>query len=263
MKPIQKYLACFTIALLSLTACNKENQDFFYSSELYPISISGFNGGAEQLIVTIDTFKFPSPLIPNSSFKQSNTFLFNGTQKRAQLKITENNTGKVVLEQELKKEDGKTSLSLLYFDGAITPMPEKPAVETDKISLIYMFLPTITKYAEPFDIVVGKYYATPQVFEELARAKSVKANEFCAPIKISTFSTARQEYNGVLTTVSFVVRICKAGTSVPYTDGTTYSWNALSTTAPKPSASAASSKLYIFNEAPAGTVMRFGTRLDN
>ncbi len=167
-----------------------------------------------------------------------------------------------MLEKVLKKEDGAAKISFLYMDGKLVPMPDKAPLEDGKISLIYMFQPTVTNYSEPVDFVVGKYYVTPQVFEEVVRAKNVKPNEFSAPVKLSTFSTARQDYNGVMTSVSFVVRICKVGTNVPYVDQTAYTWNALSTTAPKPSASTASSKLYILSEAPAGAVMRFATRLE-
>jgi UTP-glucose-1-phosphate uridylyltransferase len=125
-----------------------------------------------------------------------------------------------------------------------------------------MFQPTLTNYTEPVDFVVGKYFVTPQVFEELARVKNVKPYEFSTALSIPTFSTARQDYHGVMTSVSFSVRIYKAGTNVPYIDGTSYTWNALNSTAPKPSSSTASSKLYIFSESPLGNIMRFFTRLE-
>lgn len=205
---------------------------------------------------------FRSPIQPNTSFNLSDAYSFNSVENKIKLNIFENGTGKLVLEKELKKEDGEAKVNFLYMDGKISSMPTKPAVETDKISLVYMFQPTITNYTEPVDFVIGKYYVTPQVFEELARAKNVKPNEFSTPVSIGTFSTARQDYNGVMTSVSFVIRICKAGTNIPYVDGTSYTWNALNSTAPKPSASIASSKLYIFSEAPAGNIMRFATRLD-
>jgi len=248
--------------LLMLTACKKGGNDFFYEEGLIPITLTGFNGSSEELVVKVDAFTFPSGLQPNASFVQNNSYIFKGTENQVKLTVNEKKTGKLVLERALKKEDGAAKINFLYMDGKIVPMPDKPALEDGKISLIYMFQPTITNYTEPVDFVVGKYYATPQVFEEVVRAKNVKPNEFSEPVKLATFSTARQDYNGVMTTVSFVVRICKAGTNVLYTDGTAYTWNALSTTAPKPAAGTASSKLYIFNETPAGSVMRFGTRLD-
>ena len=262
MKFNKRYLACLSMMLLVLTACKKGGQDSFYQGGLIPITLTGFNGSTEELVVKVDTFSFPSLLQPNSSFGQSNSYLFKENEREVKLSVKEKKTGKLVLEREIKKEDGAAKINFLYMDGSIVPMPEKPALEDGKISLIYMFQPTITNYSEPVDFVVGKYYVTPQIFEEVVRVKNVKPNEFSTAVKLSTFSTARQDYNGVMTSVSFLVRICKAGTNVPYTDGTAYTWNALSTTAPKPAASTASTKLYIFNEAPAGAVMRFFTRLE-
>lgn len=262
MKLNKLYLASLSIMLVMLMSCNKGDDDFLYQDEMIPITLTGYNGSSEELEVKVNAFTFPAALRPNASFGQSTSYIFKSNENQAKLTVNEKSTGKLVLERELKKENGAAKINFLYMDGKIVPMPDKPALEDGKISLIYMFQPTVTNYTEPVDFVVGKYYATPQVFEEVVRAKNVKPNEFSEPVKLTTFSTARQDYNGVMTTVSFVVRICKAGTNVPYTDGTAYTWNALSTTAPKPAAGTASSKLYIFNETPAGSVMRFGTRLD-
>lgn len=262
MKLNKRYLAWLSMMLFVLASCKKGDQNYFYKGDLLPITITGFNGSSEELIVKVDTFSFPAVLQPNASFGQSNSYTFRETEDRVKLVIHEKRTGKLVLEQELKKQDGPAKINFLYMDGKIVPMPDKPALEEGKISLIYLFQPTVTNYTEPVDFVVGKYYVTPQVFEEVVRAKNVKPNDFSAPMKLPTFSTARQEYNGVMTSVSFIVRICKAGTNVPYTDGTTYTWNALSSTAPKPAASVSSTKLYIFSEIPSGSTMRFNTRLE-
>lgn len=262
MKLNKRYLGFLSMMLLVLASCKKGDQNDFYKGDLMPITITGFNGSSEELIVKVDTFSFPVALQPNSGFLQSNSYTFRETEDRVKLIVHEKRTGKLVLEQELKKEDGPAKINFLYMDGKIVPMPDKPELEEGKISLIYMFQPTVTNYTEPVDFVVGKYYVTPKVFEEVARAKNVKPNEFSAPVTLSTFSTARQDYNGVMTSVSFLVRICKAGTDVPYTDGTAYTWNALSSTAPKPAASVASAKLYIFNEILSGSIMRFNTRLE-
>ncbi|NQX38546.1 hypothetical protein SAMN05421820_101574 [Pedobacter steynii] len=262
MKLNKLYLTCLSIMLLTLTACNKKDQDFLYKDELVSISLNGYNASNEELIVKLDTINFPASLRPNSSFNSTNAYTLVPTENQIKLTVKEKASGKLILEKELKKEDRAIKLNFIYIDGKIGPMPEKPAVEEGKIKLIYMFQPTITNYTEPVDFVVGKYYSTPKVFEELSRAKNVKPYEFCPAITLPTFSTARQEYNGVMTAVSFVVRIYKAGTDIPYTDGTEYTWNALSSTAPKPVASTPSSKLYIFSEGPVGNIMRFFTRLD-
>lgn len=262
MKLNKLYLTCLGTMLLVLTACNKGDQDFLYKDELFGINLIGYNASTEELTVKLDTTDFLTPLQPNSRFESTTAYTFRPNENRIKLRVAEKTSGKLVLERELKKEDSGIKVNFLYIDGRTSSMPEKPAVEEGKLKLIYMFQPTTTNYTEPVDFVVGKYYAVPKVFEELARAKNVRPYEFCPPITLPTFSTAKQEYNGVMTTVSFVVRICKAGTDIPYTDGTAYSWNPLSSTAPKPVASTPSSKLYIFSEAPSGGMMRFFTRLD-
>ena len=262
MKLNKFYLICLCTMLLALTACNKGDQDFLYKEELFGVNLIGYNASSEELTVKLDTTDFITPLQPNSRFESTTAYTFRPNENRIKLRIAEKISGKLVLEKELKKEDTGIKINFFYVDGRIGPMPEKPAVEEGKIKLLYMFQPTTTNYTEPVDFVVGKYYLVPKVFEELGRAKNVKPYEFCPPITIPTFSTASQEYNGVKTTASFVVRIYKAGTDIPYTDGTAYLWNPLSSTAPKPSSSTPSSKLYIFSEAPSGSMMRFFTRLD-
>lgn len=260
MKLNRLYLACLSTMLIALAACNKEEQ--FYKDKLYRINVNGYNGSTEQLDIKVGSMIFSGPILPNTSFNLTDGYAFNSSENKLKLNVFEHGTGKLVLEKELKKEDGEANVNFLYMDGKIGPMPTKPAVEKDKITLVYMFQPTITNYTEPVDFVIGKYYLTPQVFEELTRVKNVKPYEFSTPVSVGTFSTARQEYNGVMTSVSFVVRICKAGTNVPYVDGTSYTWNALNSTAPKPGASTAVSKLYIFSEGPQGNIMRFFTRLE-
>lgn len=262
MKLNKIYLICFSLLLVTITACKKGDNDFFYKEELLPITLKGYNGSGEKLVVKLDDLTVPGDLEPNAIFEQNSAYTFKEGKSDLKLTVTEKSTGKQVLEKELKKGEGKVNLSFLYLDGKVGPMPEKPALETGKIKLVYKFQPTITNYTEPVDIVVGKYFFTPQVFEEITRAKNVKPNEFTEPITLSTFSTARQEYNGVMTSVLFLVRICKAGTNIPYTEGTEYLWNTASSTAPKPSASAASSKLYIFSERPESGTMRFNINLE-
>lgn len=245
-----------------LVACSKDNNNFIYTENAFPIMIKGYNATKEVLTIKVDTINSQQLLLGEGAFEKSESFTFKGDQRTAKLAISEQSTGKIIVEKQIKREDGEASLSFLYMDGKVSDMPEKPAVAEEKISLIYMFVPGITNYSEPVDFAIGKYFVTPKVFEEVARLKNVKPNEFSPTATISTFSTARQDYNGVMTSVSFQVRIYKAGTTIPYVDGTTYTWNDLSTTAPKPAASAAASKIYIFSESPSGSLMRFATRLD-
>lgn len=261
MKILETSRLLLGITAFFLVACNKGNDNFLYNEQVLPISIKGYNATTEELVVKVDTFNARQTILAGS-FALTEGFIFKGNRQAVKLSINEKSTGKLVLEKELKKGDSTVNLSFLYMDGKVSDMPEKPAAENEKISLIYMFIPDITKYNEPVDFVIGKYFITPKVFEEITRIKNVKPNEFSEAATISTFSTARQDYNGVMTSVSFQVRIYKTGTNIPYTEGTAYTWNEISTTCPKPASSTASSKLYIFSEAPSGALMRFFTRLD-
>lgn len=245
--------------LLVLAACNKGEDDFLYKGDMLSVSIKGYNGSNEQLEVKVDTFKFKYELGGNSTINISDAYTFPANQAKTTLTIKEKGTGKLVLERELKKEDGPTVIRFLYMDGKVTDMPEVSPVEEGTIKAVYMFKPTRTNYNEPVDIVAGKYWSAPNnVYEEFARIKNVKPNEFSEPIKLSTFSTAYgQTYNGVVSPVSFQIRIYKAGTNVPYTEGTGYEWHVTSSPPPKPAAATASSRLYIIEENPSGTQMRF------
>ncbi|QJB33666.1 hypothetical protein HF324_20945 [Chitinophaga oryzae] len=249
------------IVAFVLAACNKDNDNLLYKKQVLPIVISGYNATQEALTVKVDTF-YLSTRLGGGSFKQGSAFTFGEHQHTVKVSITEESSGKLVLEKEFTKQDSVAAFNFLYMDGKASNMPEKPAVEKEKISLVYMFIPNITQYSEPVDFVIGKYFVVPKVFEEVTRIKNVKPNEFSPPATFSTFLTGRQEYNGVITSVSFQVRIYKTGTNTPYVDGTAYTWNDISTSAPKPAASVAASKLYIFSEAPSGNLMRFFTRLD-
>jgi hypothetical protein len=262
MKKHTIHTACLSIAILLLTACNKGGNVFFYKGEIFPVAFKGYNGSNEKLIIRLDTFTSPLTLNANASFNDGTSFSFLENKKTVKLTVSEESTGKPVLEKELNKEDGSARLSFFYLDGKLGDMPEKPAIQEDKIKIIYMFIPAVTQYSEPVDIVFGRYFITPQVFEEKARLNNVKPYEFTEAATIPTFSVARQEYNGVMTSALFSVRIFKAGTNIPYIDGTEYTWNALNSSAPKPASSNPSSKLYIFAEQPVGNVMRFSTRLE-
>ncbi|TDQ73719.1 hypothetical protein [Sphingobacterium yanglingense] len=249
------------MGLSLLFACTKSSEDFLYKGDMLPVTIKGYNGGSEYMEVKIDTVKFKS-IISTGRFDFSEAYLFPENKETAKLVITEKNTEKVVLERELKKGDGATTINFLYANDKVSDMPDIPALEQGKLKLIYMFKPTVTKYAGPVDIVLGKYYWTPKVFEEIDRIKDVKPYEFTKPITIATFPTVGQQYNGQPTPVSFVAYIYKAGTNEYYTKDTEYGWHATSSTAPKPGANAAASKLYVFQEAPNGGNMQFFKELE-
>lgn len=242
-------------ALTILTAaCNKEGE-FLYKADMLPFVISGFNASNERLNVRLDTFQRLFQ-IPNGPFKVSQAFTFPEGQQTLKVSITPEGANKPVIEREWKKGDSVGRLNFFYLNGVAGEMPEPPKLEAGKIKLRYMWNPVMTKYSGPVDIAVGKLFFTPKVFQELARVKNVKAGEFSETITIDPFPTAGQTYNGQPTAVLFVIYIYKAGTNEFYTAGTEYNWS-ITTSAPKPSATVASSKMYIFTEKPSGSLMAF------
>lgn len=255
MKTIKIYFTLLTALLFTLLgACKKNEGNIIDKRSALPITFSILNVNAGPLEAKIDTTKLE---IPVGRFDLNSAYPLGINKNSIKLSINEKETGKLVMEKELKKEDGRAFISFFYMNGEIGKMPEVPPVEPGKIKIIYMFRPVKTNYAEPVDIVLGKYFLTPKVFEEITRIKNVKANEFTEPVTISTFSTAPQPYNGVNSAVSFQVYIYKAGTNTLYVDGTNIAWNATASTAPKPSSATASSKLYIFSEVSTSGYMTF------
>lgn len=247
--------------LLLLAACNKGENDFLYKGDMLPFTIKGYNGSNENLAVTVDTFKLEDDIV-SGKFDRTGAYTLPAGKNSVKVHVTEKATNKLLLERELKKEDGPATISFFYMDGIVSDMPEVPPVEEGKVKITYMFKPTLTGYTGPVDIVLVKYYFTPKVFEELARLKNVKPNEFSETVTIPTFSTATQPYNGQNTAVLLKAYIYKAGTNEFYTEGTGYTWHATSSTAPTPPASVASSKLYIFSESQAGNSIRFIKNLE-
>lgn len=248
-------------SLLLLAACNKDGNEFIYKGDILPFTIKGYNGSVEALTVKADTFTLPGP-ISSGTFSRTAAYTLPANRNSVKVTVTETGTEKLVLERELKKEDGPATISFFYMDGIVKDMPVVPPVEEGKVKITYMFKPTLTGYSEPVDIVLIKYYFTPKVFEELARLKNVKPNEFSETVTIPTFSTATQPYNGQNTAVLFRAYIYKAGTNEFYTEGTGYTWHATSSAAPTPAASVASSKLYIFSESEIGNSIRFTKNLE-
>lgn len=248
--------------LLILGACSKDQHEFLYKGEMLPVTIKGYNGSNEELVVKIDTFKFKYELGGNSSINLTDAYTFPANKRQTKLTITEKNTGKMVLEKELNKDDGPTTINLLYINGKVGEMPKVPPVEAGMVKMYYMFAPTVTNYTGPVDIVLYRYYATSQVWEEVTRVDNVKPYEFSKePISYATFATGLGEYFGIRQARNLYVRIYKAGTSEYYTEGTGYTWHITSSSPGKSAASTASSTVYIVGEAPSGNQMRFRTLL--
>lgn len=251
------------VVLFLLAACNKGGDEYLYKGDMLAVTIKGYNGSNDELIAKIDTFKFKYELSRNATINQSDAYTLPAGQRKTKFTITEKVSGKLVFEKELTREDGPTTVNLLYMNGkVITDIPKIPPVEEGKVKMYYMFTPTITNYTGLVDIVLYQYYATSQVWEEVTRMNNVKPNEFTKePITYSTFATGIGEYLGIRQARNLYVRIYKAGTSEYYTAGSGFDWHITSSSPGKSAASTASSTLYIVGEAPSGTQMRFKTLL--
>jgi len=240
------------LMLFSLLSCNKGGDDLLYHSNVHMINLSGYNNSNEELIIQLDTFSATvTPAFSKIAFGAN--YNFNAPAKQ-HLKFTMKSkaTDKILLEKEIRANDTAlaTNLSVIYMDGKVSDFPTIPAQVEGKVQVIYMFQSNILNYREPVDIVFKKYYFTPKVFEEVIRIKNLKPNEFSQPIAFDPFQLGLQDYNGQKTSVLFRAHICKAGTDIPYTEGTPYLFNPLTSGAPVPSPTKASSKLFIINEVP-------------
>ncbi|MCW3467838.1 hypothetical protein [Chitinophaga nivalis] len=250
------YTLLTSVFLCVLAACNKGKDDFIYKMDMVPVIVKGYNGSGEELEIKIDTTKGREAL-PTGIFYYLEPYTFPVNQQTSMLRITERNTGKQVMEREIKKEAGPTTINLFYMHGKAGDLPEKPEPESGKITVSYLFMPTLTNYTQPVDIVLGKYYFIPKVFEEITRIKNVKPYEFSKSVTISTFQVTGQQYNGQPTAVLFKAYIYKAGTNEFYTEGTGYTWHATSSSAPTPLTPVMSSTMYIFKESSLGNSIRF------
>lgn len=247
--------------LLAAAGCSKNNNDFFYKGNMVPVTVKGFNASEEELLVKLDTFKYKDGLKPGKVFDQTQAYTFLGDDKPITLKVTEKSSEKVVLEKQVKKGDGPTTINFFYMDGKVSDMPQPLPIEEGKIKISYLFKPLLTKYKEPVDIAFIKYYFFPKVSEEIVRLKNVKPNEFSETVTIPTFPSSGL-YNGKKTPILFRAYIYKAGTNDFYTDGTAYTWNTISSTAPTPDSPTASSKAYIFFDYANDTDITFQTLLE-
>jgi len=247
-QPILTATAIYFFLLFTLLSCNKGGDDLLYSSNVHMVNLSGYNNSEEELILQLDTFAATvTPPFSRIEF---------GAKSKA--------TDKILLQREIKASDTtlETNLNVIYMDGKVADFPAVPAPVEGKVQLIYMLQSNILNYREPVDIVFGKFYFTPKVFEEVIRIKNLKPNEFSKPIAFDPFPLGIQDYNGQKTSVLFRAYIYKAGTDIPYSEGSSYTFNQLTSGAPVPSPTTSISKLFIINEAPLNNTMRFNKVLE-
>lgn len=250
--------------LFTLLSCNKGGDDLLYHSNVHMINLSGYNNSNEELILQLDTFSATvTPAFSKIAFGANYNFNDPGKQH---LKFTMKSkaTDKILLKREIRANDTAvtTNLNIIYMDGKVADFPTLPAPVEGKVQLIYMLQSNILNYSEPVDIVFGKYYFTPKVFEEVIRIKNLKPNEFSQPITFDPFPLGIQDYKGEKTSVLFRAYIYKAGTNIPYTEGSPFEFSLLTSGAPVPSPTKAISKLFIINEAPLNNIIRFNKVLE-
>jgi hypothetical protein len=261
MKTIKIFYAVLTGAiLLVMAACNKGENDFVHQSGAAVLNLTGHNGSTQQLVVKIDTVEFTDYIMrANAKIAQSHPYLLKN-KTEVSYSITEQSTGKLLLEGKLRKGEIK-NINMIYLLGkVIDNMPALPAVEEGKVKMYYMFVPTVTNYTGLVDIEAVRIDNISGAIEKIGRINNVKPFEFSSePLIFSTFKTGIQEVNGVRQAWNLYLRIYKAGTSEYYTNGTGYTWHENSSNPGKAAAATASSTLYIVGEAPSGTQMRFST----
>lgn len=148
--------------LITLLACSKKEHDFLYEDKMMAVTVKGYNGSDETLAVKLDTFQVTDAL--PGKFNATKGCIIPAGQQTLKLSITEVGTGKTVMTKELKKEDSPASFEFFYFNGQVSKMPEVPALEEGKIRISYMFTPTVTRYAEPVDIVFWEILFHSQSF---------------------------------------------------------------------------------------------------
>ncbi|MFZ4261577.1 hypothetical protein ACFRAE_06015 [Sphingobacterium sp. HJSM2_6] len=263
MKKNQKQLIyAFLFSLICILSCSKEHGEFVFKRSMLTVSISGYNTSGNFLEVKIDTIKSEYLISPNNQILFGAAYTFLEGQEEVQMTISEKESGKIILEKQLKKGAEPIKISFLYMDGKLLDFPTIPPKEEGKIKIQYIYKPTTAEFKGPVDIVFGRYYFIPKVFEEFARIKNLNPNELSEPITFDTFSTTGLTYNGQATPTFFRAHLYKAGTNEPITSGTDYIWNALNSTVPTPSSSTASSKFYIFSDYIQNNTLRFYKNLE-
>ncbi len=251
------------LLLVSLTSCDKGDQ-LLYDSNVHLLELKGYNNSSERLIIKLDTFKSVE-VAPFSRIGYNAVYNFNSSSpKSIKLTMSSNLQNQTVLQKEIKgmDQEKESKFNLLYMDGKVSDFPNVPELMPNRVQLVYMFQSNFLKFNEPVDIVFGKYYLTPKVFEEFGRIKNLQPNTFSEPFSFDTFPLGIQEYNGQRTSVVLRAFIYKAGTDIPYTEGTNYIFSYLNSGIPVISPATANTKVFIINENPVGTMMKYNKVLE-
>ena len=107
MKSINIFLPGIAASLLLLLgACKKNDGNLLDNRNALPVTFSILNVSTVPLEATIDTTKID---IPVGRFDLNNAYPFPDNKNSLKLTITEKGTGKLVIEKDLKKDDGRAA----------------------------------------------------------------------------------------------------------------------------------------------------------
>lgn len=213
---------CITLLLLvTMAACQKDD-NFVIKGEAFSFIISGYNGSSNELEITIDTMTLSSLIQANNSFKRTDQYAFAPGQQQLKLSVKEKGTNKLVYETEVKRGEYSKTINLTYVGGQLIEKPVLPAPIEGFQQVCYLFLPAVSNYSGEVDIVYFKkteYIENNQFVlekeEELAKV-TVKPYAFSTFLKAPVFPGGRTEINGKIYFINPVLKILKAGTSIPY-----------------------------------------------
>lgn len=136
------------LLISALSACNKEDLDVERAMQ---IIVSGYNGGNNPLLISIDTTRYnrTNDIMKPASLIGLNTVYTFSTQKERQLIITDTVTQKVLYSKVLPAGGSKANFNFIYLDGRELEI-DAPAADpaTNKLSFYIQYADDNS----PFDI---------------------------------------------------------------------------------------------------------------
>lgn len=223
-------IGCIVLLSLALTGCDK-NDNFLVKEVAFSVITTGFNASSNELDFMIDTATL-YPIPRGNSFKRTDKYTFADGQDSVKLVIIEKGKGVPIYERQVKRGEYSVTIQLIYVNGKLITKPVAPADNPAGFRLVsYLFLTQISHYAGDIDAVYYKKYETVkngqvviEKLEELARM-TFKPYEFSGFLKAPSFPGGRTEINGQVYFLNPVVQFYKAGTDIPYYEGTGVSLN--------------------------------------
>ncbi|NSL88655.1 hypothetical protein [Chitinophaga solisilvae] len=163
------------LLLLTFTACNKEDE---FREKAIQVVINGYNGGADELEVNIDTTRYDKTALggkflmkPSAMAGFNVVYTYRAAQLNADVTIKEPASGKVIFTKPLPATGTLAYYNFVYLDGKILDVPA-PAANPAVSKLIFYVHHTASD--APFDMFLYRMdNTTGQEFREYL-AKNVK-----------------------------------------------------------------------------------------